>query len=153
MVGKSPYDRQLKEEFQEHRLFGRNLVLQIKVLRINADQFIIQFRIVVTGHDDKRNGFSCHDDGCLLSNHVFDKVADQLFINIAGVCHGRFVRQSVSQQINGINFMFIGEIIDQSVVFIIGTSYGQIMYEEKRGSASFLLISDLTEPPFIVAVF
>mgnify|MGYP007025280809 CR=1 FL=1 len=52
-----------------------------------------------------------------------------------------------------LNLMFIGEIIDQSVVFIIGTSYGQIMYEEKRGSASFLLVSDLTEAPFIVAVF
>ena len=45
MVGKSPYDRQLKEEFQEHRLFGRNLVLQIKVLRINADQFILCWQI------------------------------------------------------------------------------------------------------------
>jgi hypothetical protein len=153
MVGKSPYDWQLKEEFQKHRLFGRNLILQIKVLRIDADQFIIQFRIVVTGHDDKRNGFSCHDDGCLLANYVFDKVADQLFINIAGVGHGRFVRQSVSQQINGIDLMFIGEIIDQSVVFVIGTSYSQIMYEEKRGAASFLLVSDLTEAPFIVAVF
>jgi hypothetical protein len=48
--------------------------------------------------------------------------------------------------------MFFGQIIDQPVIFIVGASDSQIMYEKKGIATSFFLISDFAEPPFIIKI-
>ena len=98
-------DRKVDQKFIDPAILVGGLPAFQEGIRIDHNDPVKKFRVIVTGGYHKRRGTSADYHIGSMSNHRFDKVREKL--NIEKICVSQiwFLRATAAKQINGVNGM------------------------------------------------
>lgn len=109
-----------------------DLIQGVDALRVDKEDFVEKFLIVVGGHDHKGTGETGGSYTGFSLDDFLCEVIEKLNVEVVGVDHVWFIRSSAAGEVDGVNREIFGQLLLELIPFIGRRGGIQIVDQKKR---------------------